>query len=132
MISNSQVTRQPVSLAGTTTSPRPAHPAIPDVREAIERMSLRINAVHADRNSLRRTALGLAAIHRQLTVSLDDSVRRGGWSPENRVAEAALVAMARKLELEPPEEGAAGIERMREHLQHAVFRAVDAATLLDR
>jgi hypothetical protein len=107
-------------------------PWIPDVRQAIERMSARVDAVHADRNSLQRTARGLSAIHRQLSVVLDMSVRSHGWNPENRMADAALASMTQQIQAALTADSAASVENERECLRHAVFRAVDAATLLEQ
>jgi hypothetical protein len=127
MVSNGQAapTLEATQLNGTS------RPWIPDVQQAIERMRARVEAIHADGRSLRRTGQGLGAIHRQLSIVLDGAVRTQGWSPENRMAEAALASMARQLQEEPAEAGVAEIALWRERLQHAVFRAVDAATLLE-
>lgn len=97
---------------------------------AIERLRLRVHATHAHHQSLSRAAQGVATLHGWLNSMLQADVARGGWTPENRLAESALGAMRQQLDAVLEAGRDLPSEKQRLCLDHALCRATDTLVLL--
>ena len=101
-----------------------------EIRQGIERLRVRVQARQASPQSLGRAALGVETIRNRLVLLMGESVNRHGWTAENRLARSAVEAMDQQLDQVlqaghlPPK------EKCRDCLDHALTRALDAATLL--
>jgi hypothetical protein len=116
------------------TAPEPASTLqeLRQARESIERMRVRVNALHAHHDSLDRAARGIRTIHDRLQPVLQLDVAEHGWSPEHRLVESALEATRQQLRFVLEVDHALPIEKQRTCLNHALARAAEAMELLDR
>lgn len=101
------------------------------IRESIERMRVRVNASHAQHESLHRAALGIRTIHSRLEAVLQIHVAQHSVSPDNRLAASALQATQQHLRFVLESDHTVPIEEQRAYLNHVLARITEALQLLD-
>lgn len=101
-----------------------------EIRQGIERLRVRILARQASPQSLGRAALGVGTIRNRLVHLMEESVARRGWTAENVLARSAIEAMDQQLDQVLQAGRLPPREKCRDCLDHALTRALDAATLL--
>lgn len=102
-----------------------------EIEQALGHVSLRINAQHAREQSLRDAAHDLRIIRQQLEGLLEECVSRYGWNIDQQLAQSALRAPRRQLQLVLETDQAMPIEHLRAHFKHAMLRAIDTVILLE-
>jgi hypothetical protein len=117
--------------ARTNRSPC-ADPRAKDIEAGLERMSVRINAVAAHRNSLNRAAQGVRAISGQLAVLLDHRVADRGHTPATYLTGAAIEAMQAEVDAVLAGDGDISVETQRTRLRSALWHGRNALFLLSR
>ena len=105
-------------------------PSLDELGRSIERLEPRITSRWAEQNNLRRSAQGLGFVQDGLRVHLTRRVADEGWTEEACLAEAALDALQEQLHLALEVPDGSEIDGQRDHLKHALFRAMDALILL--
>jgi hypothetical protein len=109
-----------------------ADPCPQDIEAALERMSVRINAVAAHRNSLNRAAQGVRAISGQLAVLLDRRVADRGHTRATYLTGAAIEAMHAEADAVLAGVGDISVETQRAGLRRALWQGRNALLLLSR
>lgn len=120
----------PWTRDGGTENGRGTTPSLDELETAIERLGQRIASRWAEQNNLRRSAQGLSFVERGLRFHLMRRVAVEGSTEEIRLAGAALDAMKEQLDRALDGPASSEIDEQRDHLKHALFRAMDALVLL--
>ncbi len=113
------------------TGEQRAVPGPAEIQGAIDRMTIRVNAFHAHRESLNRAALGLRWIHEQLILTDKQQAERRRWTPERLLVGLLLRDMSDQIDEVLAPDCAFSIDEQRSCLQSAVARAVEALVLLE-
>lgn len=102
------------------------------IHEAVERMRVRVHAVHAHEESLHRAAQGVQSIQTRLRPVVQLRAAQTGWTAENQLAATALIAMQRQLDMISRDGDRQPVEEQRILLDHALCRASDVLVLLGK
>jgi hypothetical protein len=107
-----------------------ADPSPRDIEEALERMSVRINAQTAHRHSLNRAAQGVRTISAGLGLLFSRRIAECGHSPATYLTAAAVEDMRAEAEAALAGDDAISLETQRKHLRCAVWQGRNALFLL--
>jgi hypothetical protein len=107
-----------------------AAPSPQEIEAALERMSVRINAATAHRNSLNRAAQGVRTISIALGLLLNRRVADVGRTAATHLAGAAIEAMREEVDAVLAADGVISVAIQRARLRRAVWRGRHAFLLL--